>query len=97
LLKFIVIFFLERYSRLKEKCRLLEKNQKYNQLKQTIDEQRIQELRVKAQAKIKKEIEKEVNNERSQNKKTSGPNQDMVRRYPEILCENTPEPKRILY
>lgn len=32
-----------------------------------------------------------------QNKKNVGPNQDIIKRYPELMNRDTSEPKRILY
>jgi hypothetical protein len=52
ILKFVILFFLERYGKLKDRCRMQEKTTKYNQLKATIDERKMVELRDKAQGKI---------------------------------------------
>ena len=46
---------------------------------------------------MEKEIERERNNDLMQNKKNIGPNQDMIRRYPELMNRDTSEPKRILF
>lgn len=68
--------------RLKERVKFVDKGP---QLRAAIDSTKMKELREKCNEKMRKELEREKSNDLMQNRKNPGPNQDVVKRYPELM------------